>query len=241
MDQLLHAATLTPPPPHPQAYVPSNLHTHHLTPPHSPATSSLSSLGSTPPTPPTPSSPCTPCSASPCSASPAHIAAARAAASEALLAAGTGASFDLAAAVVRSAPLAAAARRGARVLPGRSDTSVAAAYMLGGTPDAALAALLRGWDVSAPRAARVKAAEAAYKGRVRVMIAELNGGGGREGRAENLAALRVCEAIADVLDGHVVREMAAGIAARDDAIRRLTRQVAELQQAQQTPEAMRLR
>lgn len=165
----------------------------------------------------------------PTSASAAHVAAARAAASEAILTTGTTATFGLAARIVRAAPLAEAPRRGDRVLPGRADTSVAAAYMLGATPDPSLQALLAQWDVGAPRATRVKAAEAVYKERVKTLIAGLNERGGRESRAENLAALRVCEVIADVLDGHVVREMADAVAVRDKMIESLQQQVASLQ------------
>lgn len=158
-----------------------------------------------------------------------HVAAARAAASEALLSLGTTATFGLAAAVVRAARLVESPRRGDRVLPGHADTSVAAAYMLGGTPDHVFRGLLARWDVCAPRAVRVKAAERMYKERVKTMIAALNVGGKREGRAENLAALRVCEVISDVVDGYVLRDMASGIQARDGAIAELEWELASLQ------------
>jgi hypothetical protein len=139
------------------------------------------------------------------------------------------AKFLLAPEIIRSTPLAEAPRRGDRVLPGGADTSVAACYMLGGTPDTELNMILRNWDLIAPRGSRVKVAEAAYKDKVKDLIASLNERGLRESRAENLAALRVCEVIADILDGHVVRELvsrAADSARRESA---LQEQVAVLQ------------
>lgn len=212
MDYLLHAAALSPP----------------RTPPLSPA--SLSSPTSLPSHAPPSLLPAAPSPSSAPSSSP-HVAAARAAASDAILTAGVGASFSLAAAVVRAAPLVEAPRRGERILPGRADTSVAAAYTLGGTSDETLRSVLTHWDLCAPRAARVKAAEAVWKERVRGMIAALNGGGGRESRAENLAALRVCEVVADVLDGFVARETAAALAHRGNAVTELQREVLMLQRA----------
>lgn len=207
-----------------------------VTPPHSPAGSMLSS----PPTPahePLPAQLASPATVHPPAASDTHVTAARAAASEALLSHGTAATFSLAAALVRAAPLEPAPRRGDRVLPGRADTSVAAAYMLGGTPDAALGALLQRWDVCAPRALKVKAAERMYKERVKALIGILNVGVRREGRAENLAALRVCEVIADIVDGYVVREMVGGMQAKDQAIAELQGRLAELQRASQVRES----
>lgn len=163
-------------------------------------------------------------------ASPAHVAAAAAAASEATLAAGVDARFTLGRSIVGAAPLAVAFRRGDRVLPGRSDSSVAAAHVLGGTPDAVLAPLLESWDVGGPRAARVKRAEAVWKQGVKESIAELNGcPPTSDSRAENLAALRVCESVVDVLDGHVVRTMADLLRAREAEIADLRRRVAELE------------
>lgn len=107
--------------------------------------------------------------------------------------------------------------------------------MLGGTPDASLSGLLEKWDLTAPRAARVKRAEAAYKDRVKEIIAALNERGARESRAENLAALRVCEVVADLLDGHKVREMTAAVQERDAVIEELRRQVYEMQRGGETP------
>lgn len=153
--------------------------------------------------------------------SDAHLRAARAAASEAILAAGTRVtpeSFTLATRIIHDTPLAEAPRRGDRVLPGGADTSVAACYMLGGSRDQDLLALLDNWDLCSPRAARVKTAEAVYKDKVKRLIAGLNDRGARESRAENLAALRVCEVIADILDGHAVRSLVAQVEERDRTI-----------------------
>lgn len=118
------------------------------------------------------------------------------------------------------------------MLPGGGDTSVAACYMLGGTADTNLSAVVASWDLTSPRGTRVKAAERVWKDQVKELIAGLNARGGRESRAENLAALRVCEVIADVLDGWVVREMYEGVRRRDSVIDELRREIEELRRGQ---------
>lgn len=165
-------------------------------------------------------------------ASEAHLRAARTAASEAILALGTcrTAKFTLSSDIIRATHLAEAPRRGDRVLPGNADTSVAACYMLGGTPDDDLQALLNSWNLIAPRNTRVKAAESMYKDRVKDLIASLNERGTRESRAENLAALRVCEVIADILDGHTARTLVTAKQKQDQEIADLQAQVLSLQQ-----------
>jgi hypothetical protein len=168
--------------------------------------------------------------------SAAHLRAAREAASEAILSSGTSSpTFTLAPEIIRSTHLASSPRRGDRALPGGADTSVAACYMLGGTSDAALDRILCDWDLSAPRAIRVKAAEAVYKSRTKDLIVELSPPLRRENRAENLAALRVCEFITDMLDGHVAREWKRTVRSRDAEIQQLRTQVAGLQDGALSP------
>lgn len=115
--------------------------------------------------------------------------------------------FTLGLEVVRSARLAVAQRRSARVLPGGGDTTTAACFALGGLPDATVTSLLEASSPAAPRDARLKVVERALKARVREHIVRLNGSNSKDMRASNLAAVRICTVAADILAAYAARSL----------------------------------
>lgn len=136
--------------------------------------------------------------------------------------------------VVRACKLYASQRRSARALPGGADSTTAAAYMLGALSDAEVRALLHSCTPGGARDARCKAVERALKARVRADISRLNAAGPREARADNLAAVRICDAVADMLAAYSARALASDVASlraaaaeKDATIRALRAQLEE--------------
>lgn len=107
--------------------------------------------------------------------------------------------YELGIAIVQSSKLYANQRRSNRQLPGGSDSTTAACYMIGGTPDSVLSPLLAKVSPCDPREERCKAVERVLKDKTRGAICALNGENPREARADNLAAVRICEVVADIL------------------------------------------
>lgn len=107
--------------------------------------------------------------------------------------------YELGIAIVQSSKLYANQRRSNRLLPGGSDSTTAACYMIGGTPDSVLSPLLARVSPCDPREERCKAVERVLKDKTRGAICALNGENPREARADNLAAVRICEVVADIL------------------------------------------
>lgn len=107
--------------------------------------------------------------------------------------------YELGIAIVQSSKLYANQRRSNRQLPGGSDSTTAACYMIGGTPDSFLSPLLTKVSPCDPREERCKAVERVLKDKTRGAICALNGENPREARADNLAAVRICEVVADIL------------------------------------------
>lgn len=107
--------------------------------------------------------------------------------------------YELGIAIVQSSKLYANQRRSNRQLPGGSDSTTAACYMIGGTPDSMLSPLLSKVSPCDPREERCKAVERVLKDKTRGAICALNGENPREARADNLAAVRICEVVADIL------------------------------------------
>ena len=136
--------------------------------------------------------------------------------------------YTLAIKVVRSARLAAAQRRSARLLPGGGDTTTAACYVLGGLPDRSMRTLLRNASPAAPREARLKHVERALKERVRSHIVSLNGANARDLRACNLAAVRICSTAADILGAHAARCLVDDLAKAEEQARRKDATIAAL-------------
>lgn len=126
---------------------------------------------------------------------------------------GRGGTWGLGIRIVGSCRLYAAQRRSQRLLPGGADTMTAAAYVLGGIVDSEVRSLLGFCISSVPRDSRCKAIERALKGRIRADIVQLNRNGSREARADNLAAVRICVAVADILTAHSAHSMAADFTA----------------------------
>ncbi len=109
-------------------------------------------------------------------------------------------SFSLGVSIVRRARLSAAQRRSSRVLPGGGDTTTAACHALGGTSDSILNVLASAVSPTQPRDTRLKAVERTLKTGIRASIVRLNGGdASRDVRACNLAAVRICTSVADIL------------------------------------------
>lgn len=98
-------------------------------------------------------------------------------------------------------------RRSNRILPGGSDSTTAACYMIGGTSDQILQALLTQISPCDPREERCKAVERVLKDKTRGAICALNGENPREARADNLAAVRICETVADILVAYSSRSI----------------------------------
>lgn len=107
--------------------------------------------------------------------------------------------YELGITIVSSSKLYANQRRSNRLLPGGSDSTTAACYMIGGTPDSILSPLLSRVSPCDPREERCKAVERVLKDKTRGAICALNGENPREARADNLAAVRICEVVADIL------------------------------------------
>eukprot|EP00178_Gracilaria_changii_P027757 TRINITY_DN912_c0_g3_i1.p1 TRINITY_DN912_c0_g3~~TRINITY_DN912_c0_g3_i1.p1 ORF type:complete len:491 (-),score=55.57 TRINITY_DN912_c0_g3_i1:2717-4189(-) len=98
-------------------------------------------------------------------------------------------------------------RRSNRLLPGGSDSTTAACYMIGGTCDQTLQSLLERLSPCDPREERCKAVERVLKDKTRGAICALNGENPREARADNLAAVRICETVADILVAYLCRKL----------------------------------
>lgn len=124
-------------------------------------------------------------------------------------ASGTGVfeTYELGKTIVASSKLYANQRRSNRLLPGGSDSTTAACYMIGGTPDSVLSPLVSRVNPCDPREERCKAVERVLKDKTRGAICALNGENPREARADNLAAVRICEVVADVLVAYSSRRM----------------------------------
>lgn len=115
--------------------------------------------------------------------------------------------YELGKTIVASSKLYANQRRSNRLLPGGSDSTTAACYMIGGTPDSVLSPLVSRVNPCDPREERCKAVERVLKDKTRGAICALNGENPREARADNLAAVRICEVVADVLVAYSSRRM----------------------------------
>lgn len=115
--------------------------------------------------------------------------------------------YELGKTIVASSKLYANQRRSNRLLPGGSDSTTAACYMIGGTPDSVLSPLVSRVNPCDPREERCKAVERVLKDKTRGAICALNGENPREARADNLAAVRICEVVADVLVAYSARRM----------------------------------
>lgn len=126
---------------------------------------------------------------------------------------GRGGTWGLGIRIVGGCRLYAAQRRSQRILPGGADTMTGAAYVLGGLIDGEVRSLLRICTPSVPRDSRRKAVERALKERVWTEIVILNKTGPREARAVNLEAVRICDAVSDMLVAHSAHLMTADFAA----------------------------
>lgn len=140
--------------------------------------------------------------------------------------------YELGIAIVKSSKLYANQRRSNRQLPGGSDSTTAACYMLGGTPDSTLSPLVARVSPCDPREERCKAVERVLKDKTRGAICALNGENPREARADNLAAVRICEVVADILVAYAAKRLLDTLqdlyksnAAKDATIRELREQL----------------
>lgn len=140
--------------------------------------------------------------------------------------------YELGIAIVRSSKLYANQRRSNRQLPGGSDSTTAACYMLGGTPDSTLSPLVARVSPCDPREERCKAVERVLKDKTRGAICSLNGDNPREARADNLAAVRICEVIADILVAYAAKRLLSNLQelyrnnnAKDNTIQQLRAQL----------------
>lgn len=115
--------------------------------------------------------------------------------------------YELGCTIVRSSKLYANQRRSNRQLPGGSDSTTAACYMLGGTSDSVLSPLVARVSPCDPREERCKAVERVLKDKTRGAICSLNGDNPREARADNLAAVRICEVVADILVAYAAKRL----------------------------------
>lgn len=115
--------------------------------------------------------------------------------------------YELGKTIVASSKLYANQRRSNRLLPGGSDSTTAACYMIGGTPDSILSPLVSRVNPCDPREERCKAVERVLKDKTRGAICALNGENPREARADNLAAVRICEVVADILVAYSSRRL----------------------------------
>lgn len=143
--------------------------------------------------------------------------------------------YELGLAIVRSSRVYANQRRSNRRLPGGSDSTTAACFMLGGTPDSVLSPLVARVSPCDPREERCKAVERVLKDKTRASICALNGENPREARADNLAAVRICEVVADILVAYAAKRLLATLqevykvsAEKDDVIRQLRGELNEL-------------
>lgn len=151
---------------------------------------------------------------------------------------------------MQSSKLYANQRRSNRLLPGGSDSTTAACYMIGGTADSVLSPLLARVSPCDPREERCKAVERVLKDKTRGAICALNGENPREARADNLAAVRICEVVADILVAFSSKrlyesrkQLFATVARQEQTIKEVTEELEE--QKRQTErwrkEAMELR
>lgn len=115
--------------------------------------------------------------------------------------------YEMGKSIVSASKLYANQRRSNRQLPGGSDSTTAACYMIGGTPDSVLSQLVNRVSPCDPREERCKAVERVLKDKTRGAICALNGENPREARADNLAAVRICEVVADILVAHCSRQL----------------------------------
>lgn len=141
--------------------------------------------------------------------------------------------YELGKTIVSSSKLYANQRRSNRLLPGGSDSTTAACYMIGGTPDSVLSPLVSRVSPCDPREERCKAVERVLKDKTRGAICALNGENPREARADNLAAVRICEVVADILVAYSSRrlmesrkELIAQVQRQDMMIKELKEEVA---------------
>lgn len=141
--------------------------------------------------------------------------------------------YELGKTIVASSKLYANQRRSNRLLPGGSDSTTAACYMIGGTPDSILSPLVSRVNPCDPREERCKAVERVLKDKTRGAICALNGENPREARADNLAAVRICEVVADILVAYSSRrlmdtrkELYATVAKQEGIIKALREELA---------------
>lgn len=142
--------------------------------------------------------------------------------------------YELGITIVQSSKLYANQRRSNRQLPGGSDSTTAACYMIGGTPDSILSPLLSKVSPCDPREERCKAVERVLKDKTRGAICALNGENPREARADNLAAVRICEVVADILVAYSSKRLFESrkqlfqqVERQEEQIKELTEQVEE--------------
>ncbi|KAI0566089.1 hypothetical protein FGB62_12g02 [Gracilaria domingensis] len=126
--------------------------------------------------------------------------------------------YHLGQSIISCSKLYANQRRSNRLLPGGSDSTTAACYMIGGTCDQTLHSLLERISPCDPREERCKVVERVLKDKTRGAICALNGENPREARADNLAAVRICETVADILVAYLCRKL---IQQRDELSERL--------------------
>ncbi|PXF46214.1 hypothetical protein BWQ96_03999 [Gracilariopsis chorda] len=146
--------------------------------------------------------------------------------------------YQLGKTIVASSKLYANQRRSNRLLPGGSDSTTAACYMIGGTSDETLATLLKRISPCDPREERCKAVERVLKDKTRGAICALNGENPREARADNLAAVRICETVADILVAYLSRRL---IDSREELLDKLSRHEATIKQLRDELSAERKR
>lgn len=142
--------------------------------------------------------------------------------------------------IVSSSKLYANQRRSNRQLPGGSDSTTAACYMIGGTPDNVLSQLLSRvspWD---PREERCKAVERVLKDKTRGAICALNGENPREARADNLAAVRICEVVADILVAYSSKKLLESRKELYDTAQRQEREIRQLREELETERRKRV-
>eukprot|EP00171_Calliarthron_tuberculosum_P019041 IDg19041t1 len=131
--------------------------------------------------------------------------------------------------IVRSCRMYAAQQRSSRSLPGGADTNTAAAYILGSLADDEVRKLLLLCSIEHACKIKMKAVERSLKGRVRAAISALNHEKSDEGRAENLAAVRICEVVANMLIAHVGYQMSRKMSELRIAVAEKDRIIANLQ------------
>lgn len=109
------------------------------------------------------------------------------------------AEYILGISIVIQASVVVTQRRSLRVLPGGNDITTAACFMLGGLPDLYVKSLIKRIATLEARDDRSKAVEHVMKERTFAVITALNRNDDTRVRADNMAAVRICDIIADII------------------------------------------